>query len=67
MEHKLGEVFKQDGLMLRVEKPQGASCDGCFFYPEGVCIAFSYTDVEACTRVYREDCENVIFKLIKEG
>lgn len=67
MEHKIGEIFEHEGVTLRVEKIQGHACNGCYFFEDGFCVAFEYTDVEACTRVYREDCENVIFKLIKEG
>lgn len=66
MEHKLGEIFEHDGVTLRVEKIQGRTCNGCFFSPKRACIAFSYSDLEACGRAWRKDGENVIFKLIKE-
>lgn len=66
MEHKIGEVFIHNGRKLRVEQTLKEPCQGCYFFEDGFCVAFEYTDLGGCAGKFREDGNTVVFRLIKE-
>lgn len=58
---KIGEIFKERGMTLRVEQSRMRDCDKCAFWGSG-CSTTQY-----CTPAFREDGEYVIFKEVKNG
>ena len=58
MEHNIGEVFEDNGIKLKVEKPT-KGCYGCCFWSGMVC--HKDENEESCGSKSRKDHNNVIF------
>ena len=58
MEHKLGEVFEDGGVNLRIEKSING-CHGCTFLHDRCCKRSS--TCETCVSFFRKDHDSVIF------
>lgn len=62
MEYKIGEIFELNGKKYQVIEDDGFFCDNCYF-DNSKCMQLS---IGSCTRYFRKDKKDVIFKLIKE-
>ena len=58
---KIGEIFKERGMTLRVEQARMRDCDKCAFYGS------KCSTTQNCTPVFREDGEYVIFKEVEDA
>lgn len=58
MEHNIGEVFEDNGIKLKVEKPT-KGCYGCCFWSGMVC--HKDENEESCGSKSRKDHNNIIF------
>ena len=63
-ERKVGEVFKADGVRLKVKKGR---CQNCHLYQNILhCIDYKFRiKVGLCSGEEREDYEDIIFKKVK--
>ena len=57
----IGESFEYKGKKYKVVKSIGVSCEGCDLWTVYKCYALKL----ACTKFFRNDNTNVIFKEIK--
>ena len=64
MEHKIGEVFEDGGVKLKVEKSTNG-CFGCHFLHVTNCANSS--TCETCNSLERKDKTNVIFVKVKDN
>ena len=64
MEHKLGEIFEDGGVKLKVEKSINR-CRGCHFLHVTHCVKNSF--VETCDSLLRKDNTDVIFVKVKDN
>ncbi len=58
---KIGETFKERGMILRVVKSREGDCDKCAFY------GMPCSTTQNCTPLFREDGQYVIFEEVKNG
>ena len=67
MEHKLGEKFEYQGVMLKVVKDKGSGCEGCYFCENSSpCDSFRAV-IGPCGLYTRSDGQGVIFKKLKSN
>ena len=66
MEHKLGEKFEYNGVMLKVVKNKGSGCEGCYFCANESSCSYEVRDaIGPCGEYTRSDGNGVIFKRLK--
>lgn len=58
---KIGETFKELGMVLRVVKSRKGDCDKCAFFGSRC------STTQNCTPDFREDGQYVIFEEVKNG
>ena len=58
---KIGEVFKERGMTLRVEQARMRDCDKCAFYGS------KCSTTQDCLPAFREDGQYVIFKEVEDA
>ena len=64
MEHKIGEVFENNGVVLMVQSST-KWCLGCHFWSGGLCL--KECNIEDCRPSSRKDHKDVIFLKIKDN
>ena len=57
MERRTGEVFKINGVKLKVVAKR--RCFGCYFAYKNLC--FRPSDISSCASIVREDKTDVVF------
>lgn len=62
MEYEVVEIFELNGKKYQVIEDNGFFCDNCYFY-YSTCKLYP---IGHCTRYFRKDRKDVIFKLIEE-
>ena len=65
-EYKIGETFYIGRKKFQVV--EGDNCKGCFgcVFDDSFCYFLQDNYIGSCLGTYREDKENVVFKLVKE-
>ena len=63
MERAIGEIFKFEGIKLKVV--EGKGCDGCYFQDKACCEPIR-RERGKCTIYIRNDKKSIIFKLLEE-
>lgn len=62
MEYKIDEIFELNGNKYQMIEDNGFFCDNCCF-DNSKCMRLL---IDSCTRYFRKDRKDVIFKLIEE-
>ena len=66
-EHKIGETFQYQNVVLEVVECKNHLCDDCYFYDGELCVVRKKDkSLEPCTAIAREDKTNIRFKQVNK-